>query len=50
MLVDEEDSNILPFRRESVKSFFDSCIIRLTVNYQEVLLRVRRLRNMLRLN
>lgn len=47
MLVDQKNSNILPLRRESLECFLDSCIIGFAVYYQEVLLRVRRLGNML---
>jgi hypothetical protein len=47
MLVDQQDSNILSLGRKPFKSFFDSRIVRLAVNDEEVFLRVRGLRNML---
>jgi len=47
MLIDQENSNILPLSCESVESFFDSRIIRLAVNDEEILLRIRWLGDML---
>jgi hypothetical protein len=49
MLVDQQDSNILSLGREPFKSFFDSRIVRLVVNDEEVLLGIRGLRDMLHL-
>ncbi len=43
MLINEQDTNILPLGRETVKGIFNSCIVGLGVDDEEVLLRVWRL-------
>ncbi len=47
MLIDEQDPNILPLHGESLKGLLDSCVIRLAIHNEKVLLRVRRRRNVL---
>jgi hypothetical protein len=47
MLVDQENPNILPLGCESFKCFLNSCIVGLAIHHQEVLLRIRWLRDML---
>lgn len=47
MLVDQQNTNILPLSCEPVESFFDGCVIRLAVDDEEVLLRIRWLGDML---
>jgi hypothetical protein len=47
MLIDQYDPNILPFGCKPVKGRLDRRIVRLAVHYEEVLLGVRRRRDML---
>ena len=47
MLVDQENPNILPLGCEPLESLFDSCIVRLAVDDEEVLLRIWRICDML---
>lgn len=47
MLVNQKNTDILPFRCETLESFLNSCIARLTIYHKKILLRVRRLSNML---
>lgn len=48
MLVDQHNGNILPIFRELVECFLDRRILRLGVHDEEVLLIIRRLRDVLR--
>lgn len=47
MLVDQDYPNVFPLGREPVEGGLDSGVIRLGVDYQEVLLIVRRCRDVL---
>jgi hypothetical protein len=47
MLIDQQNTNILPLSCESVESFFDGGIIRLAIHDEEILLRIRWLGDML---
>jgi hypothetical protein len=47
MLIDQENPDILPFICEPLKGFLDSGIVRLAIDNQEVLLRIRRSGDML---
>jgi hypothetical protein len=47
MLVDQENTNILPLSGEPVESFFDGRVFGLAVDDQEVLLRIWWLSDML---
>lgn len=48
MLIDQQDRNILPLRRELLKGAFDRRRFRLAVDDEVVLLRVGRFRDVLR--
>lgn len=47
MLVDQYDANVLALRSKGIESCLDSRGLCLVVDYEEVLLRVRRVRDML---
>ncbi len=47
MLIDEQNPNILPLDGEMLESLFDGRVIRLAIHHEEVLLGIRRRRNVL---
>lgn len=49
MLVYQENGDILALLREAIECGFDVCVLRFRIHYEEVLLRVRGLRNVLRI-